>query len=148
MSKNKDFWGGVMLILIGAGAVIIAREYHFGSVLRMGPGFFPTILGVILIMFGLAIMIKGLIKGEKIRGLVSWRALILLSLSLILFGILIERAGLIPALAALIFCSAYASKEFKLLEVLLLVGVLILISVSLFVWGLGLPFTLIKSFMG
>lgn len=137
-----------MLILIGAGAVIIARDYHFGSVLRMGPGFFPTILGVILIMFGLAIMIKGLIKGEKIRGLVSWRALILLSLSLILFGILIERAGLIPALSALIFCSAYASKEFKLLEVLLLVGVLILISVSLFVWGLGLPFTLIKSFMG
>jgi len=148
MSQNNDFWGGVMLILMGAGAVIIARNYHFGSVLRMGPGFFPTILGVILIMFGLAIMIKGLIKGEKIRGLVSWRALILLSLSLILFGILIERAGLLPALAALIFCSAYASKEFKLLEVFLLVGVLILISVSLFVWGLGLPFTLIKGFLG
>ncbi|MGB9700459.1 MAG: tripartite tricarboxylate transporter TctB family protein [Thermodesulfobacteriota bacterium] len=146
MSKNKDFWGGVMLLVIGAGAVIIARDYHFGSVLHMGPGFFPTILGVILILFGLTIMIRGLIKGEQMRGFVSWRALILLSFSLIFFGILIERAGLIPALAALIFCSAYASREFKLLEVFLLIGVLILISVSLFIWGLGLPFTLIKSF--
>mgnify|MGYP001092505310 CR=1 FL=1 len=135
-----------MLVLIGAGAVLVARNYHFGSVLHMGPGFFPAVLGVILMLFGLFIMIKGLIKGERMRAMVSLRALIILLFSLILFGTLIERAGLIPALAALIFCSAYASKEFKLWEVFLLVGVLILISVSLFVWGLGLPFPLIKSF--
>ncbi len=101
-----------MLIVIGAGAVFIARDYHFGSVLRMGPGFFPTILGVILIMFGLIIMVKGLIKGDKIQGRVSLRALLLLSLSLILFGILIERAGLIPALGALILCSAFRKQRF------------------------------------
>lgn len=146
MSRNKDFWGGVMLIVIGAGAVFIARDYHFGSILHMGPGFFPTILGWILIMFGLIIMVKGLIKGEKIRGRVSLRPLTLLALSLILFGILIERAGLIPALGALIFCSALGSSEFKFWEVCLLVGVLIMLSVSLFIWGLGLPFLLIKGF--
>ncbi len=146
MLKIKDFWGGLMLIVIGAGAVFVARSYHFGNVLHMGPGFFPTILGIILILFGLAIMIKGLIKGERIQGLVSLRALIILLFSLILFGTLIERAGLVPALIALIFCSAYASKEFKLLEVCLLVGVLTLLSISLFIWGLSLPFPLMKSF--
>jgi len=146
MSKNRDFWGGVMLIGIGAAAVFIARDYHLGSVLHMGPGFFPTVLGVILIFFGLIIMIEGLMKGEKIQGIISLRALGLISISLILFGILIERAGLIPALVALIFCSAYASKDFKFPEVFLLILILTMLSVSLFIWGLGLPFPLIKVF--
>lgn len=146
MSRNRDFWGGVMLIGIGSSAVFIARDYHFGSVLHMGPGFFPTLLGIILVLFGLIIMIKGLLKGEKIQGMISFRALALLSISLILFGILIERAGLIPALVALIFCSAYASKDFNFLQECLLILILTMISVSLFIWGLGLPFPLIKGF--
>lgn len=146
MLANRDFWGGIMLIMIGTGAVFIARDYHFGSVLHMGPGFFPTMLGIILTSFGLTIMIKGLMKGEKVRGVVSLRALIILLLSLILFGFLVERVGFVPALGALVFCSAYASKEFKFFEVFLLIGVLILLSISLFIWGLGLPFPLIKSF--
>ncbi|MGQ9694921.1 MAG: tripartite tricarboxylate transporter TctB family protein [Thermodesulfobacteriota bacterium] len=146
MLANRDFWGGIMLIMIGTGAVFIARDYHFGSVLHMGPGFFPTMLGIILTSFGLTIMIKGLMKGEKVRGVVSLRALIILLLSLILFGFLVERVGFVPALGALVFCSAYASKEFKFLEVFLLIGALILLSISLFIWGLGLPFSLIKSF--
>lgn len=146
MLKNRDFWGGLMLIFFGAGAVLAARNYHFGSVLHMGPGFFPTVLGVILIIFGLIVMIKGLITGEKIRGFISWHALIILLLSLILFGVLIERVGLIPALVALIFCAAYAGKEFNFWEACLLVGVLTLVSISLFIWGLSLPFQLIKSF--
>ena len=52
LSKNKDFWAGVMLIAIGAAAMFIAREYRFGSTLRMGPGFFPIVLGGILVVFG------------------------------------------------------------------------------------------------
>lgn len=146
MLHNKDFWGGVMLIGIGAGAVIIAKDYHFGSVLRMGPGFFPTILGVILVLFGVAIMAKGLIKGDKIQSNWSERALILLPLALVLFGILIERLGLVPALVVLIFGSAAAGKEFRLVEVCLLTIVLTGMAVGLFIWGLGLPFPLIKGF--
>jgi len=146
MLKNRDFWGGVMLIIIGIGAVFIAKDYRFGSVRHMGPGFFPTVLGVILILFGLTIMLKGLIKEEKILSNLSLRALGLLPISLVFFGILIERAGLIPALVALIFCSASASKEFRFWEVCLLTIVLTVLSVSLFIWGLGLPFPLVKGF--
>ena len=57
--KNKDFWAGMMLIGIGAAAMFIARDYRFGSAMRMGPGFFPTILGGILIAFGVCIMAVG-----------------------------------------------------------------------------------------
>ena len=60
LRKNKDFWAGMMLIGIGAAAMFIAREYRFGSALRMGPGFFPIILGGILVVFGVCIMAIGM----------------------------------------------------------------------------------------
>jgi hypothetical protein len=146
LGKNKDFWAGTMLIVIGAAALFIARDYRFGSALRMGPGFFPTILSVILIAFGVCITAVGLRSGEKIQGNLSLRAFILLPLSLILFGVLMDLAGFIPALAALVFVSAASGREFKSMEVLALTTVLTVASVALFIWGLGLPYPLIKGF--
>lgn len=143
--KTKDFWAGVMLIAIGAAAMIVARDYRFGSVLLMGPGFFPTILGGILIVFGIAVVAVGVRGGEKIQEMVSPRALILLPLSLVLFGELMKHAGFVPALVALVFVSAAASREFKLKEVVLLTLVLTVAAVALFIWGLGLPYPLIKG---
>jgi hypothetical protein len=146
LSKNKDFWAGMMLIAIGAAALFIARDYRFGSALRMGPGFFPTILSIILIAFGVCITAVGLRSGEKIKGNLSLRAFLLLPISLLLFGILMDLAGFIPALAALVFVSAASGKEFKSMEVLALTTVLTVASVALFIWGLGLPYPLIKGF--
>ena len=146
LSKNKDFWAGMMLLGIGVAAMFISRDYRFGSALRMGPGFFPTILSGILIAFGICIMAVGLRSGEKIQGSLSLRALVMLPLSLILFGILMQVAGFIPALVALVFVSAASGREFKLMEVLLLTVVLTVASVALFIWGLGLPYPLIKGF--
>jgi len=146
LRKNKDFWAGTMLVVIGAGAMYVSQDYRFGSALRMGPGFFPTILSVILIAFGACIMAVGLRSGEKIRGHLSLRAFILLPLSLVLFGILMEKAGFIPALAVLIFTAAAAGKEFKWGEVLLLTALLTVSATALFIWGLGLPYPMIKGF--
>ncbi len=146
LRKNKDFWAGMMLIAIGLAAMFIAREYRFGSALRMGPGFFPTMLGGILVVFGACIAAIGMRRGERIQGHVSLRALALLPLSLILFGVLVERAGFVPALVALVFVSAASGREFKFIEVLLLTGVLTLASLALFIWGLGLPYPLLKGF--
>lgn len=145
-SKNKDFWAGLMLIGIGAAAMFIARDYRFGSAVRMGPGFFPTILGGILVAFGICIVAVGLRSGEKIQERLSIRALILLPLSLVLFGVLMERAGFIPALAALVFVAAASGREFRIMEVLLLTVFLTVTSAALFIWGLGLPYPLLKGF--
>lgn len=144
--NNKDFWTGIMLIGIGSAAMFIARDYRFGSTFNMGPGYFPTILGGILVAFGISIAAVGLRRGEKIKGPLSPRALILLPLSLILFGILMEFAGFIPAQAALIFLSATSGKEFKVTEVLPLTVILTGTMALLFIWGLGLPYPLIKGF--
>jgi hypothetical protein len=146
LRRNKDFWAGMMLIGIGAAAMFISRDYRFGSASRMGPGFFPILLSMILIAFGGGIMAVGLRRGEKIQGSLSLRALVLLPLSLVLFGVLMEVAGFIPALVALVFVAAASGREFKFVEVLLMTALLTVASVALFIWGLGLPYPLIKGF--
>lgn len=146
LRSNKDFWAGMMLVGTGAAAMFKSRDYWFGSVQRMGPGFFPTSLSLILITFGVCIMVVGLRRCEKIQGRLSLRALIILPLSLILFGILIEYAGFIPAMVALVFVSASSGREFKLMEVLILTIALTGASAALFIWGLELPYPLLKGF--
>jgi hypothetical protein len=141
--NNKDVWAGIMLIGTGAAAIIIARNYAFGTALRMGPGYFPSVLGGLLCLFGLYLIAVGLRRKEKIEGNWSLRALIIVPLALVLFGLLMEHAGFIPALVVLTFGSALAGKEFKFIEVLLLAVGLTAFSVVLFIWGLGLPYPLL-----
>ncbi len=142
---NKDVWAGALLIAIGAAAIFLARNYGFGTALRMGPGFFPIMLGGLLILFGLAILACGLRSNEKIAGSWSLRALVMLPLSLVLFGVLMEHGGFVPAMIVLIFGSATAGTEFKLVEVLLFSLGLTAVCAAVFVWGLGLPYPLITG---
>jgi hypothetical protein len=144
--SNRDFWAGLMFFVFGAVAIFVARDYPLGRLLRMGSGYFPILLGGILILFGIYIMAKGLRRNEKIQGNWSIRAVIVLPVIIVLFGALMERAGFIPALAVLTFGSAAAGKDFKWGEVLLLTAVMTMLSLAVFVWGLGLPYPLIKGF--
>jgi hypothetical protein len=144
--ENKDFWAGVFLITTGAAAMWIARDYTFGTSLRMGPGYFPTILGGMLILFGIYLLATGLRSGEPIAGAWSLRALVILPLSLVLFGWLIDRAGFIPAMLVLVFGSATASTEFRLIQVLLFSIFMTALCAVVFVWALGLPYPLIVGF--
>src|SRR5690349_19596050 len=96
--NNKDVWAGLLLIAIGAAAILMARNYAFGTALRMGPGFFPIVLGGLLILSGLYTLASGLRSGQAIKGSWSLRALIILPLSLVLFGMLMEHGGFIPAM--------------------------------------------------
>jgi hypothetical protein len=143
LRNNKDFWAGIMLIGIGAASIFFARDYPFGTTIRMGPGYFPTMLGGILVLFGIYVMVMGLRTGEKITVRCSLRALVVLPLSVVAFGLLMNHAGFLPALAVLVFGSASAGREFKFVEVLLLTVVLTGLSVAIFIWGLGLPYPLI-----
>jgi putative tricarboxylic transport membrane protein len=99
----------------------------------------------VLVLFGLYLLAQGLRGGEMIEGNWSLRALIVLPLSLVMFGLLMDHAGFVPALMALIVGSAAAGSEFKLTEALLLAAGLTAFAVLLFVWGLGLPYPLIAG---
>ena len=142
---NKDVWAGAMLIGIGAAALFVSRGYRFGSAMRMGPGFFPAVLSGILLAFGIGILCFGLLRGQKVTDHISARALILIPLSLVLFGILMKFAGFIASLAALVIVSAAARRGFRLKEVLHLTLGLTLAAVVLFIWGLDLPYPLVRG---
>jgi putative tricarboxylic transport membrane protein len=144
--RRQDFWAGLMFIGTGAVSLFLAREYPFGTVLRMGPGYFPRVLGGLLVLFGLYLAITGLRRGEAIPAGWSPRALIALPLAIVLFGVLVEHAGFVPALVVLIFGSAAAGREFRVVEVALLTALLTALSVAVFIWGLGLPYPLVKGF--
>jgi hypothetical protein len=141
--RNKDFWSGMMLIVIGGGAAWIAQDYRMGTVLRMGSGFFPTVLGGILVVFGVALLFRAVKTTESIEPGWSFRALIILPIAFIAFGYLLDRAGLIPALLVLIIGSALAGPEFRLVEVVGVAVLLTVLSIAIFIYGLGLPYPML-----
>jgi putative tricarboxylic transport membrane protein len=145
LNNNKRFLSGLMFLGIGAVAIYIAQDYPMGSALRMGPGYFPIVLGGIMGLFGIYEIILGLMKPDPLKGNWSVRALIILPLAAVIFGIMMENFGFIPALIALIFVSAAASKEFKFIEVLISAVIITIASVVVFIYGLGLPYPLFSG---
>ena len=143
LRNNKDFFAGLLFMFIGLGALFIAQNnYSMGTSLRMGPGYFPTVLGGILAAFGLYVMVRGLIKGEKVEGVWGIRPLILVTLGIVAFGFIMERLGMVPALFAMFFISAFGGYEFKFKEVLILAVVMTFSCWLIFIYGLGLPYRL------
>lgn len=140
--QNKDFLSGLMFITVGAVAIFMSRDYPFGSALRMGPGYFPSVLGGIMVLFGLWVGVQGLIKPNKVTRTWSVRALIVLPASAWIFGVAMENLGFVPAMLILCLTSAFASPEFKFVEQLILAVCLTFGAVALFIWGLGLPYPL------
>jgi hypothetical protein len=135
----KDFWAGLMFIGFGVGFMVGATSYAMGSAVRMGPAYFPSVLGGLLAILGLAILIKSfVVPGEKVPTLVL-RPMILILIALILFGVLLKPLGLVVATAALIIVGALGGHEFRTREVIILYVGLTIFSVLVFVRGLGLP---------
>jgi putative tricarboxylic transport membrane protein len=146
--NNRDFFAGLAYIGTGAAGWWMAIDYPFGSALRMGPGYFPIVLSWIMIAFGIAILLMGIKNNEKFQGTWSIRALIVLPLSAVVFGYMMEEAGFIPALLVLIPLSAAAGNEYKWREIVpLTIGLTILCTAG-FIYGLGLPYPLIKGLWG
>jgi len=146
LRSNKDFLAGLLFLFLGGFAVVVASNYPLGSTMRMGPGYFPTALGVILCLFGVYLMVRGIRNGEKIEGGRAWRPLAFITLSIVLFGFLLDRAGMIPALVALFFVAAAAGREFRFKEVLLLTVVMGAFAATVFLYGLKLPYQLFPGF--
>ncbi len=143
IKSPKDFWAGLMFIAFGLAAMIIAlMNYQFGTSVRMGPGYFPAVLGGLMVFLGTVITATSLaIEGSKVPRL-NFRPLLLVLTACVAYGYLIKPAGLVVATIALVFVSALGGHEFKWKEVSVLALLLIVFSVVVFVKGLTLPFPL------
>ena len=108
----------------------------------------PSVLGGLMIAFGIAVLLMGISNNEKIKGDTSWRALIVLPIATAVFGVVMEHVGFIPAMLLLIPMSAASGSQFKWGEVILLTIGLTIICTGVFIYGLGLPYPLIKGYWG
>jgi len=140
--RQQDFWAGLMFIGFGLLAIVVASDYPMGTAVRMGPGFFPTYLGAIMIVIGAIATGRALRVPGKEIGRWGWRPLLWLSAAFAAFGLLIESAGFVLALLALIIASSVAGRDTRPIELIVLIAVLITGSVALFVYGLELPYRL------
>jgi len=142
ITSQEDFWGGVMFIAFGALAIFIASDYPFGTAARMGPGYFPTWIGIILVVLGLMITMSGFKdKGEGI-GKWPWKAMVLCSLAFIFFGWAIDHVGFVIALFVMVTLASAAGKEYRWKEAIIVAIVMIIGSWALFIKGLELAFPL------
>jgi hypothetical protein len=142
---EKDFWSGVMFLAFAGVAVLTARGYSFGSGGKMGPGYFPLLLGIALAALGALLVGRSLvIEGAPVTRLQA-RPTVMIVLGVILFGAMIPTLGLVLSLAAVTAVSAFASRESKPLEVAALAAVMAAFSVGIFVYALRLPLAIWPS---
>jgi len=158
IKSQKDFFSGLMFMSVGAAFAWGASSYSMGSGARMGPGYFPLILGIILALLGCALSAKALVvtteDGEKI-GKFAWKPLFFIIVANLVFGVSIgglpliglPPLGLIAGIYLLTFIAANGGEEFKLKEVAILATILSLMSYLAFIVLLKLQFPVWPTFI-
>ena len=143
IKNQEDFWAGLMFAGFGLLAMVISTDYPFGTASRMGPGYFPTVLGGIMLTLGAIVAVMAL-KSDSEKKIVpfAWKPMIMLSLGFIVFGWGIDNIGFIPSLFVMILVTAAAGQTFKIVEVLILSVALIAGAVGVFIYGIELPYPL------
>lgn len=148
--NQRDFWSGIMFILIGLGFSLGALTYAFGNSARPGPGYFPFGLGLILAALGAVTLVSALRRDTEDGGRIgtfAWRPLGIVVGSLVLFGLLLPRLGMLISLPLLVFTTSMAGDEFHWGEATLNAIILTLGSWAIFIWGLNLVIPLLPSFL-
>lgn len=158
IKSEKDFLSGLVFIAVGVAFAVGAQTYKVGDAARMGPGYFPMLLGVLLSILGVVVAFLALTveteDGDKF-GSIAWRPLFFIIIANLVFGILLgglpsigfPAFGLIIAIYALVFLAALAGDEFKFKEVLILATILAVMSYFAFVYMLNLQFQVWPTFL-
>jgi hypothetical protein len=170
--NTRDIYGGAALIGFAGAYALAASGLSMTSSLGIGSGLFPMVLAVILALIGCVVLVQGILasnwtsRSERGAGIsvgrargrpslhdaaptapLPWRAIILIAAAPILFGFTIEPLGLVPSLFAATFLAALANRGTTLLGAAALAACLVVFSIALFVWGLGLPLALFGSWL-
>ena len=158
IKSQKDFFAGLMFLLVGLAFAWGAGSYSIGTGARMGPGYFPMVLGVLLAVLGLIVTITALVvetPGGDPVGSIAWKPLVFIIAGYLVFGasigglpsIGLPPMGLIFGIFALTFVASNAGDEFKFKEVLILAIILSVFSYGAFIMLLKLQFPVWPTFL-
>ncbi len=142
---TKDFLSGLMFIAFGLGALYVGQHLAIGTTVRMGPGYVPRMLSLIMLALGVLICIVAVVSGSEPVERLKWKPITLVTLGIVCFALLFERAGLIPALVVLILISSLAGEEFKITEVIGNMIVLAVLCTIVFKIGLGMNISVVQG---
>jgi hypothetical protein len=149
MKRNpRDFWSGLVYVAFGVLAVVVGRDYEMGTLLRMGPAYFPTVVGSLLALVGLLSLARASLKSGAPVDRLALRGLAIVTLAPIVFGLIVRGAGLAVALPAMVLLSGAATTRFRWPSFLALAAGLTLFCVFVFLEGLGVPLPLLGSWFG
>jgi hypothetical protein len=139
---RKDVLAGLLFCSVALLGLFLSRDYPIGTALRMGTGYVPRLLCWILLGLGILVLVQGLREAGAERpapsGTSAWRPVVFVTASLVLFGLSIERLGLVLSILLLIGVGAIAARGLRLLETMAAAFVLIVLSWGIFILGLGL----------
>ncbi len=146
--NRKDFYAGLLFMAFGLADLFISRNYPHGTASRMGPGYFPRILGVLLLGLGTLLSLRGFRPGGEPMSKWKWRPITIVLLSVLIWGLTALWLGLVIASLVLVFISSTASHEFRGREALLSGIVQAVAMAGIFVYGLGAPLPVWPVFLG
>jgi hypothetical protein len=144
----KDFWAGIIYMAFGLSAIVIGREYGLGTALRMGPAYFPTVLGGLLTLIGAISVIRSFLTPGEPVGSLAFKPMLFIAVASGLFGFLVRGAGLVVAIPILVITTAYASIHFRWGATVLLAIGMTVFCVLVFIKGLGVPLPILGSWFG
>lgn len=149
IKDKKDFASGLMFIAFGAFFAILARGYQMGTAAKMGSGYFPFWLGVLLALIGVIVLLKSLSANneEHELGKWDWKTIMWVTGSVVLFAVILQYIGLILSIIVLVFISALASHEFNWKQTIVTAAIVLGISYGAFIWGLKLQFPVWPPFL-
>jgi hypothetical protein len=134
----KDLVAGLLFIATGTAAIALATSYTLGTAARMGPGYFPRLLGILLIVLGTALALRSLrLNGPPLPGW-KWRPVLVILGSVTMFGLIVNHAGLVLSTILLIVMASAASHEFRPREAVISGIALAVLVVGVFAIGLKL----------
>jgi hypothetical protein len=143
--NRRDFLSGLMLAGFGLATLLVAHDYEMGTAFHMGPGYFPVVLAFLLIMIGIIVAGSAFRSGEVKLPKLAWRPLLIVTGAVVLFGLIINGAGLLLTTLALVITSRLARPEYPWLETAVLGVALSVLCAALFHFGLRIQMPLFPT---
>jgi len=134
-----------MFIAFGLTALYFGRNLQMGTPVRMGPGYVPHMLAYIMLGLGFLITIVALVTGSEPVEAPKWKPITMVTVGIVVFALLFESTGMLPALVALVLISSWGGEEFKLTEVIGNMVVLTILCVLVFKVGLQMNISIING---